>query len=178
MSRHLTRLSGFLVSIAIDAIVAYDLITRPDKSPVIVIGDVISLDAVLFGVAVLATGTAIAFAWPAIVWLRDIPRRKRERDQERETGELNTVIALLQTVRDEERELWLADGGVRAAQVRAQVLVARAKLREMGLGLPEDNQNDPDNHWPFHAAELIPYISGFGIDAARRQIAKSYENEV
>ena len=82
----LTRVGGFLASIAVDAVVAFDLITRPDKAPVTVVGDIISREALLFGIAVFATGTAIAFAWPAVVWVWTVPERTLERKQQREAA--------------------------------------------------------------------------------------------
>ena len=194
MATLLTRLGGFLVSISIDAIVAFDLITRPDKSPVTIIGDVISLDAVLFGVAVFATGAAVAFAWPPIVWVWTIPKRRAEQQraeverkqaeierqraeaEERESSLRNRVVGLLKLVRDQNDETANILHPQRGAQTMEAAAIAQERLQVMGLGLPKVMQEDSVN-WTYHAARLIPHFVAGGNERATRVVNEWYRDE-
>ena len=185
MPEYLKRLSGFLIGIAIDAIVAYELITRPDKSPVTIIGDIISLDAVLVGVAVIAAGAAIACAWPVIVWLWTIPKRWVERKQaeverqlaeleRRESTERKNVVNLLVTVRDQDQLIWAAENHRgRLVETEETVAIAREKLQAMGLDLPEVIRGSGPN-WIQHAGRLIPHVEAGGLRQAQSKVAEWY----
>ena len=188
MSNQLMRLSGFLVSIAIGAIPAFDLITRPDKSPVTIVGDIISLDAVLFGVAVVATGTAIAFAWPAIVWLCAIPKRRAE--QKRAEAELQRVeaeererrhrTAILDILTKVQGHRHLVDSGILGfeefTEAEETVAVAKEQLHAMDLGLPKGVE-DTDDGWSYYASRLIPHVTAGGIERAKRKVAEWLSDE-
>ena len=179
-----TRAVGFLVSIAIDAMAAFDLVTRPDKTPVTVLGDIISLDAVLFGVAVGATLSAVIFGWPALVWCWTLPKRRADRkraqaeqkvvdDREEGRRQLELVVKLLEAVRDQDNDMVNFFDPMRETQAREFAALAQEILQKMGLGLPKQ-MRDVSENWTTHAARLIPHVTTHGIEHARDQVAEWY----
>ena len=99
--------------------------------------------AVAWGMITAGLVVAAWGMWPGIRWVCQYPTRRREHNEKEQECLAKEAIRLFKiaTLNEEEYELAiLADGGVK---METRATIARNKLSEMGLGLPESE--DPDH---------------------------------
>ena len=167
-----------LASLFNATVMAWELFTRPDRDVwVEQLGSVVSLQSIYLGGVVVSVVVLIACAFPVLRRWWEIPRRRQERERERQSKRQKEVIHTITQLKELLRNA-IFQSIYSSPNENTSILLLKEILINQGVA-PNTYRDASDRTWKIRLDDILPYIIQHGIEhgAARYEADADRQEE-